>query len=280
LESIDLTAINMSSIINMSYMFSDCVQLKTIEFSKSENRYNIIEMNNTFANCISLSSLDLSFIYADGNINLNQCFSNCTSLKEINIINLKTTESQNTYNFLENVSLERCLYHSNDNVNNGNSLTNKYCQQYIGYHKCGPCLNENSNEYCTMNINGDNFNFYYLIFEKELPISERQCYWSKDYANFLGYTLIYNDNNDGINYYANYCDYFCDECSENQYGCIKCKNNLYPIDTEYNDYSNNINQYFYCYKKVNMKNYYFDEDLKQFIKCNEKCSECSSGIDV
>ena len=117
----------------------------------------------------------------------------------------------------------------------------------MGFHKCGPCNNNNENEYCTLNIDGENFNFYYLDFQIDLPISERECYWSKNYENILGYMFVNNTNKNELSYYINYCEHFCDICSENKLGCLKCKNNLYPIDTEYNEYLNNTKIYFLCY---------------------------------
>ncbi len=281
LENIDLTYISMLSAINLNSMFSNCEKLKLIKFPKNENMNNVQEMGSTFANCISLTSLDLSHInIINGNINFTKCFLNCNSLKELNIFNINTKESKNTFNFLENVSLEGCLYHSHDYVNSGQSITNKMCSKYIGFHKCGPCKNYNSNEYCIMNIEGKNIDFYYLDFELELPINERQCYWSKNFENAAGYTFVNNKNKNEMSYYINYCDNYCDECSENGFGCTKCKNNIYPIDTEYNAFLNNINSYFFCYNRNNMKNYFLNEETHLFTKCAEKCAECSSKEDI
>ena len=52
------------------------------------------------------------------------------------------------------------------------------------------------------------------------------------------------------------------------------------MDTEYIKYTNNETSYFYCYEKKEMKNYFFDEEKQQFIKCSEKCSECLKGVDI
>ena len=231
IQAIDLSNINMTSATNLSNTFSYCEQLKSIKFDINEINNDVIDMNNTFSNCKSITSLDLRFINATGNISLNHTFSNCISLKELNIFNLNTNESQNTFNFLEDVSLDGCLYYSYDNTHPESYITNKYCQKYIGYHKCGPCINHNSDEYCSMDINGNIVPFHYIYTELEFQISERQCYWSKDFENVAGYTFINNENKNKISYYINYCDHYCDECSENRYGCTQCKNRLYPINT-------------------------------------------------
>ena len=89
-----------------------------------------------------------------------------------------------------------------------------------------------------------NIDFYYLDFELELSINERQCYWSKNFENIAGYIFINNKNKNETSYYINYCDN-CDECSENGFGCIKCKSNIYPIDTEYYDFLKILNHIFF-----------------------------------
>ena len=66
----------------------------------------------------------------------------------------------------------------------------------------------------------------------------------------------------------------------NEYGCTKCKNNLFPVDIEYTKYASGKISYFYCYEKKNMKNYFFDEENQQLSKCSEKCSECLKGVDI
>ena len=73
-----------------------------------------------------MTSIDLSLININEDIDYTESFLNCNSLKELNIFNINTTKSKNTFNFLENVSLEGCLYHSHDYVNLGKSITKIY----------------------------------------------------------------------------------------------------------------------------------------------------------
>ena len=281
IETIDLSnSISLVSAINLDYAFSNCVNLKNFIISETEQNNNIITMNNTFSHNLALTSLDLSQIYISQSVNLNECFFNCPALKEINIWNLDISQSILTYNFLSGSYLEGVLYHSYDSRNEENYITIKRGSHYVGFHKCGPCINENENEYCTMNIEGENLDFYYIDYESNLPISERQCYWAKNYENVAGFTFMNNSYKGEISYYIDYCDNFCDECSENRKGCTKCKNHLYPIDIEYNDYLNGIQNYFFCYKINNLKHYYLNIITEQFTKCEEKCSECSNGPDI
>ena len=280
METIDITWINMSNVLNLDNTFSNCKKLNKIKFTEDEKIKKINDMNNTFANCTSLISLNLSHIYVDTNINLNHSIYNCHSLKELNIWNIDISKSDLTHKFLYNVTLDGCLYHSYDNVNSGDSITNKKCSKYIGFQKCGPCINNNEEEFCSMNIDGENFNFYYLDYELNLPVEERKCYWSYNYENAIGLLFVDNSNNNQISYYVDYCDHFCDECSENRFGCIKCKNNLYPTEIELNEYKSNIKSFFFCYNSNDMKNYYLNLESEIFIKCAEKCSECPNGVDL
>ena len=281
LQSIDLSNINMESILNFGYAFNNCKNLNNIKVNQNEEIKNIITMEHMFSNCISLTSLNLNQFYINNNVNLNYSFSNCASLKELFIWNIKTNviDSNFLFNILNGDSLERCLYHSYDNINIGDSITNKICSQYIGYHKCGPCINTNDNEYCIMNVDGVNLQFYYLDVEVNLPIEDRQCFWSKNYQNVACYMFLNNTKKNRISYFIDYCDNFCEICSDNRYGCLQCKNNLYPIDIEFNEYRNGYKSYFFCYNMNDMSNYYFNPITEQFMKCAEKCLECLNGVD-
>ena len=275
LEFINLTNISLAKATNMDYMFENCTNLLSINFRENEEIKNIQSMNKTFAGCTSLTSINLNNFYSNDNIILNELFLNCNSLKNLYTFNLNLEQLNYTNNFLQDAnSLENCLYYSNDN----NII--KSCSTKIGFHKCGSCLNANNEEYCTMNIDGNFVNFYYIDFEKDLPIYERQCYYSLDFENVNGYRFENNTKKNSISYYINYCNNYCDICSEDRIGCKKCKDNLYPINVDYNDYINNYKTYFDCYNKKYMTNYYFNEDLNHFVKCIENCTECIKGENI
>ena len=282
LKSIDLTNISFLKAKDISFMFANCSDLLEIKFNKNEQVTNINNMNGTFANCISISSIDISHIYINNDVILDNLFFNCPSLKEINISNIDTTKSSSAYNFLNNDNLEKCSYYNLDNIHLNKSLVFKECSQSIFFHKCGPCINtDNLDEYCTINVNNMNRNFYYFKSELNLSISERQCLWTNNYEYFGKYVFINNSIINSNSYFDIYCDYYCEICSDNEYGCTKCKNNFFPLDTEYTKYASGEKTYFYCYGKKEMKNnYYFDEEKEQYIKCSEKCSECIKGVDI
>ena len=275
LKNIDLTNISFLKAINISFMFANCSDLIEIKFNKNEKVTNINNMNGTFANCTSIISIDISHIYINNDVILDNLFFNCLSLKEINIFNIDTIKSSSTNNFLNNDNLEKCTYYNLDNIHSNKSSVFKACSQSIFFHKCGPCINtESLDKYCTININNMNLNFYYEKYELNLPISDRKCLWTNNYENFGKYIFINNSISNSNSYFDfnNYCDDYCEICSDNGFGCTKCKNNLYPIDTEYNKFINNEISYFYCYEM--MESYYVDMEKQQLIKCSEKCSDC------
>ena len=281
LKIIDLTNISFLKATNIGFMLANCIDLLEIKFDQNEKVANINNMNGTFANCSSINSIDISHIYINNNAILDSLFFNCPSLKEINISNIDTTKSSSTNNFLKNDYLESCSYYNLDNIHLNKSSVFKACSKFIFLHKCGPCINtDNLDEYCTININSTYFNFYFLKTELNLSISEKQCLWSNNYENFGKYMFINNSITNEKSYFTDYCNYYCEICSDNKYGCKKCKNNVFPVDTEYAKYINNETSYFYCHEKKEMKNYFFDEEKQQFIKCSEKCSECLKGVDI
>jgi len=280
LKSIDLTNISFLNVKDIGFMFTNCSDILEIKFDKNEQVTSINNMNGTFANCTSITSIDLGHIYINDDVILDNLFFNCPSLKEINIFNIDTTKSSSTNNFLNNDNLEKCSYFNLDNIHSDKSLVFKACSQSIFFHKCGPCINTNNlDEYCTININNINLNFYYFKSELNLPISERQCLWTNNYENFEKYVFINNSKINSNSYFDTYCENYCEICSDNEYGCTKCKNNLYPIDIEYTQYTSGEKSYFYCYNSKIM-NFYFDEENKLLRKCSEKCSECSKGVDI
>jgi hypothetical protein len=147
----------------------------------------------------------------------------------------------------------------------------------MGFYYCGYCYNLNTDDYCIKEIEGENYTFYYLFSDFDLSYDKRKCFWSNN-SSFNEYKFIV-DKNKNMNYYMLLCEDFCEICSEDKLGCIKCKNNFYPIDIDYNDYINHKRNSFICYKKQYLNNYYLDPEIYQFIKCEEKCKECELGVD-
>jgi len=110
----NLTNIDMSSFItrkvtDMSYMFSDCINLKTIKLSFNTN--NVTDMSSMFNNCSMLENLDLSTFNTRKVKNMSYMFNKCSNLKSLDLKSFNTEEVENMiYMFnkcstLENINL-------------------------------------------------------------------------------------------------------------------------------------------------------------------------------
>ena len=314
LTSIDLSNFKFSNIYNMTYLFNGCINLTRIIWPEENSslKLNYGLFSYMFKNCYSLTSIDLSNFYFNGVIDLSNMFLNCTNLKYVKLNgNLDWNKKQITIlykttginviikttvdNIFQNCSIEE-LNLLNININYNNELTQninniegclfneyksdmKQCQKYMGFYYCGECNNINTNEYCSKNIQGKNYNFYYFNGQSELSYEKRQCFWSNNNSNFKEYEF-FNNIEDNINYYKYLYDNICEIFSKDKLGCTKCKSNFYPIDIDYNNYINKINDSFLCYEKSMMNNYYLDLVNSQFKKCAEKCKECEYGVDL
>ena len=200
LTSIDLSNFEFSSILDMRYLFYNCTNLNTIIWPKENTTffsYDVRTFSYMFFNCSSLISIDLSmFYYFNGISDLSYMFSNCKNLKfiklsgyldwqaapvnvyfyfdkvykaikttinnmflnctSIKILNLLTININFNIELLPNVNnLEGCLFHEykSDMIK---------CSKYMGFFYCGECNNNNKNEYCSKEILGQNYNFFFL----------------------------------------------------------------------------------------------------------------------
>ena len=72
------------NIINMSYMFYECLSLSSLPDISNWNTSNVTEMNSMFYNCKSLSSLSDISNWNTSNVTDMSCmFNNCSSLSSL-----------------------------------------------------------------------------------------------------------------------------------------------------------------------------------------------------
>ncbi len=76
--------INLQNVTNMSYMFSDCNSLTSVDLS-AFNTENVTDMGGMFTGCKSLTSLNLASFSATGekHPDLSGMFNDCSNLKTI-----------------------------------------------------------------------------------------------------------------------------------------------------------------------------------------------------
>ena len=76
-------------ITNMSYMFSDCSSLTSLDLSNF-NTNNVTNMGSMFFGCSSLTSLDLSNLNTNSVTNMSCMFYKCSSLTSLDLSNFNT----------------------------------------------------------------------------------------------------------------------------------------------------------------------------------------------
>ena len=89
LESIDLSAADMSGVTNMNSMFFNCHSLTSLNMNGADTS-NVTDMSSMFRNCTSLQSLNVSGFITNKVENMNLMFCNCYSLNELDLDNFNT----------------------------------------------------------------------------------------------------------------------------------------------------------------------------------------------
>ena len=89
LSSLDLSNFNTAIVTNMSYMFSDCSTLSSLDLSNF-NTAIVTNMSYMFSDCSTLSSLDLSNFNTAIVTNMSYMFSDCSTLSSLDLSNFNT----------------------------------------------------------------------------------------------------------------------------------------------------------------------------------------------
>ncbi len=89
LESIDLSAADMSGVTNMNSMFFNCHSLTSLNMNGADTS-NVTDMSSMFRNCTSLQSLNVSGFITNKVENMNSMFSGCYTLNELDLNNFNT----------------------------------------------------------------------------------------------------------------------------------------------------------------------------------------------
>ena len=83
LKFLDLSNFDISDVINMKHMFSECKKLKEIKGLDKFNTLKVKDMSGIFQLCSELEILDLSGFDTSNVINMEYMFKECKILKEI-----------------------------------------------------------------------------------------------------------------------------------------------------------------------------------------------------
>lgn len=93
-EYIDLSEMNLETVNDFSYAFSDCNMLISIKWPENQILTNLKYAQFMFYRCNSLNNIDLSLIVSDQIKVLTGMFKYCTNVKSINIENIEFTNAR------------------------------------------------------------------------------------------------------------------------------------------------------------------------------------------
>ena len=101
-----------------SGMFSDLINIQSIDFGNCVNTANVTIMGNMFDGCSALSSLDLSSFNTERVINIFFMFYNCSSLTSLDVSSFNTSNVMFMHYMFNNCSALTSLDLSNFNTTN------------------------------------------------------------------------------------------------------------------------------------------------------------------
>ena len=129
LLTIDFSNFNTSNINNMYSMFSKCSSLITLNLSNFKTS-KVTNMMGMFYNCYSLTNLDLTNFNTSNVTNMMGMFYGCYSLISLNLCSFNTIKVTNMNNMFSNCSSLTSLDLSNFNTNNVLSMSGMFSECY------------------------------------------------------------------------------------------------------------------------------------------------------
>ena len=97
LKSLDFTNFDTKNVSNMYFMFNNCPNLTSLDLTDF-NTKNVKNMNGMFCDCSNLTSLDLTDFNTKNVKNMNGMFCDCSNLTSLDITNFNTAKVTNMGN--------------------------------------------------------------------------------------------------------------------------------------------------------------------------------------
>ena len=94
LTSLNVSRFQTENVTNMRYMFSECIGLTSLDISQFQTE-NVTDMYCMFASCIGLTSLDVSHFQTKNVTNMGYMFSNCIGLTSLDVSHFQTENVTN-----------------------------------------------------------------------------------------------------------------------------------------------------------------------------------------
>ncbi len=120
LTSLDVSDINTFNVTNMSFMFDGCSSLTSLDLSSFDTS-NVTNMKSVFYGCGSLTSLDVSNFNTSNVTNMSFMFDGCSSLTSLDVSHFNTS---NVANMMQMFASCRCLTSLDLSSFNTSNVTN------------------------------------------------------------------------------------------------------------------------------------------------------------
>ena len=155
LTSLNFSNFDASNVTNMSYMFYYCSGLTSLDLSSFDTS-NVTDMSYMFQYCTNLTSLDLSNFDTSKVTNMYQMFYNCRSLTSLNVSNFNTS---NVYSMKEMFYNCRSL----TSLDLSSFDTPKVIDMSYMFQYCSGLTSLNVNNFDTSKVSDMQYMFYYCI---------------------------------------------------------------------------------------------------------------------
>ena len=259
LTSLDLSTFDASTVSHFDYMFHDCVLLTSLNL-KNFKMINAVKIHGMFYNCKSLVYLDLSYLDLRKVTKLDDMFYGCNNLKYLNLLNAKEKTGFDFSNIFAPIpkNIIVCIDKTKTPI-----LYEQIMQKNCPIINCLEDLNNNKinvlvkTDFClTYHFSLDNNNCYencdanYFIEKNDNTFPKKNCIYKINKCRICSFKSLINNN-------------LCESCNNNE--------DFYPIENDIK----NIGIYHDCYKKNEIKKYfYFDEKDLVFKSCFNSCETC------
>ena len=288
---IDVSKIDTSKVSDLSGMFRNCINLKSINFGNM-NTSSVENMQYMFEECSSLTSIDLSNFDTSKVKNMAYMFHYCINLQTLNFGNINTSSIENMQYMFRGCSSLISLNLSNFDTSKVHYMDNMF----------GDCTNLTSLDLsnfftyylfsanrmfsgCSSLIYLNLFNFYWeremshifdgLSSNAKLCIKDTKTLNRLLGKNITSECICSNFFDKIIDINKNICIDSCINANYNyEYNntCYnKCPNNTFPLICENNE-CNNITKQCFDHEP---QGYYLDINEEAYKKCFDVCETCN-----
>ena len=129
LTTLDVSNFDTKNVMDMSGMFGSCTKLKTLDVS-SFNTQNVTDMNWMFSYCSALTTLDLSNFDTKNVTDMNGMFSNCSALTTLDLSSFETQNVTDMSRMFKDCSAFTTLDVSNFDTQNVTDMSRMFNDCY------------------------------------------------------------------------------------------------------------------------------------------------------